>query len=49
MNLFKRLHNLYGPFKLKAEFLIQTMLRRKSYLAMGFIAIYLPISYLTMR
>lgn len=44
MNVLKRLKTLYAPYKIKVEFFIQTMLKRKSYLAIGFFIAYLPVT-----
>lgn len=47
MNVFRRLKKLYGPLKIKADYFMQTVLNRKSYLALGFLAIYGSVVYVT--
>lgn len=48
MNLLNRFKSLYAPLKLKTSFFLQTALKKKSYLATGFLMLYTPIVLYTM-
>ena len=49
MNHFNRFKSLYGSWKLKSSFFFQTALKKKSYLALGFVMFYTPIMIYTLK
>lgn len=49
MNLFNRFKSVYAPWKIKSQFLFQSMLKKKKYLAFGFVLFYVPIFILTLK
>lgn len=49
MNLFNRFKSLYAPLKLRSSFFLQSALKKKKYLAVGFILLYTPIIYFTAK
>lgn len=49
MNLLNRFKTIYAPLKLKSQFLFQSILKKKKYLALGFSLLYVPIFILTLK